>query len=315
LNSSTAVEIGYFGNRGHRLQRFVTLNQPVPGLSDPILARAPYPELGNFQYVAGVGYSHYNSLATKITRRLAKGLQGLVSYTWSKSMDNGSGIRTLGTDPLKPQQGDCASCEWGRSVFDTRHRLVTSFLYDIPTGSGRKFLQSGPLSAILGGWQIGGIIRASTGFPLTVTSGVDQSRTAHGYDRPNAVAGVNAELPSSQRSPSAWFNVSAFQMNALGTFGDLGRSTLTGPGIFVIDFSTVKSFHIGATSVQFRIEAFNLLNHPNFGDPNTNLAQSNWNVAGANRIPTAGAGAFGTINETRATVPMRQLQFALKLAF
>src|SRR6185295_1529449 len=69
LNSSTAVEIGYFGNQGHRLQRFITLNQPVPGLSDPILARAPYPELGNFQYVAGVGHSHYNSLATKMTRR------------------------------------------------------------------------------------------------------------------------------------------------------------------------------------------------------------------------------------------------------
>jgi hypothetical protein len=186
-------------------------------------------------------------------------------------------------------------------------------LYDLPAGSGHKVLHSGPLGAIFGGWQIGGIIRASTGFPLTVTSGVDQSRTAHGYDRPNAVAGVNAELPGSQRSPGAWFNVSAFQMNALGTFGDLGRSTLTGPGIFVIDFSTVKNFRVGATSVQFRIEAFNLLNQPNFGDPNTNLAQSNWNVAGANRIPTAGA--FGTINETRATVPMRQLQFALKLGF
>src|SRR5439155_2839857 len=102
LNSSTALEIGYFGNQGHRLQRFITLNQPVPGLSDPILARAPYPELGNFQHVAGVGQSHYNSLAAKITRRLANGLQGSVSYTWSKSMDNGSGIRTLGTDPLKP---------------------------------------------------------------------------------------------------------------------------------------------------------------------------------------------------------------------
>jgi len=315
LNGSTALEIGYFGNRGHRLQRFITLNQPVPGLSDPILARAPYPELGNFQYVAGVGMSHYNSLAAKLTRRLASGLQALVSYTLSKSMDNGSGIRTLGTDPLKPQQGDCVSCEWGRSVFDTRHRLVTSFLYDLPAGSGRKYLQSGPLSAILGGWQIGGVIRASTGFPLTVTSGVDQSRTAHGYDRPNVVPAANAQMPGDQRGPSAWFNVSAFQMNALGTFGDAGRSTLTGPGIFVIDSSAVKNLRIGHSRVQFRIEAFNLLNRPNFGDPNTNMAQSNWNVAGANRIPTSGGGAFGTINETRATVPMRQLQFALKVSF
>ena len=315
LNNSTALEIGYFGNQGHRLQRFITLNQPVPGLSDPILARAPYPELGNFQHVAGVGQSYYHSVATKITRRLANGLQGLVSYTWSKSMDNGSGIRTLGTDPLKPQKGDCVSCEWGLSVFDTRHRFVTSFLYDLPVGPGRRYLQSGLVSSILGGWQVGGIVRASTGFPLTVTSGVDQSRTAHGYDRPNVVGGVSAELPSDQRSPGAWFNVSAFQMNASGTFGSVGRSTLTGPGIFVIDFSAVKNFQVGATRVQCRIEAFNLLNRPNFGDPNTNTAQSNWNVAGANRIPTPGGGAFGTINETRATVPMRQLQFALKVRF
>jgi hypothetical protein len=315
LNGSTALEIGYFGNQGHRLQRFITLNQPVPGLSDPILSRALYPELGNFQQVASVGQSYYHALAAKITRRLANGLQGLVSYTWSKSIDNGSGLRTLGSDPLKPERGDCSNCEWGLSVFDARHRVTTSFLYDLPVGSGRKYLQSGPLGSILGGWQIGGIMRASTGYPLTVTSGVDQSRTAHGYDRPNVVPGVNAALAGNQRSPSEWFNVSAFQMNPLGTFGNVGRSTLTGPGIFTIDFSAIKNVHIGARNVQFRIEAFNLLNRPNFGDPNTNMAQSNWNVAGANGVPTAGGGAFGTISETRATVPMRELQFALKLGF
>ena len=107
-------------------------------------------------------------------------------------------------------------------------------------------------------------------------------------------------------------------MNPLGTFGNIGRSTLTGPGIFVIDFSAIKNVQIGARNAQFRIEAFNLLNRPNFGDPNTNMAQSSWNVPGANTngVPTTVGGfAFGTINETRATVPMRQLQFALKLGF
>jgi hypothetical protein len=171
------------------------------------------------------------------------------------------------------------------------------------------------LNALLGGWQLGGIMRVSSGFPLTVTSGVDRSNTAHGYDRPNTVPGVDPNLPKSQRSPSAWFNVAAFQMNALGTFGNLGRNTLTGPGIFVIDFSAIKDFHFADKYLQFRIEAFNLLNHPNFGDPNTNLADSNWNAAGANGIPTPGKGAFGTISETRATAPMRQLQLGLKLVF
>ena len=316
VGGNMAVEVGYFGSRGHRLQRFITLNQPVPGLSANLQERAPAPELGNWQVLSSLGHSNYNALAAKVTRRSSNGLSGLASYTFSKSMDNGSGVRAPGTDPLKPQQGDCPECEYGRSVFDVRHRLVTSFIYELPVGAGRKYLsQGGVLNALAGGWQLGGMIRMSSGFPLTVTSGIDQSRTAHGYDRPNQVGGVNPELPEDQRSPSAWFNVAAFQMNALGTFGNLGRSTLTGPGVFVIDFSALKNFNFGSNYFQFRIEAFNLLNRPNFGDPVVSLAQSNWNAAGNNLIPTPGSGAFGTINSTRGTIPMRQLQFALKLVF
>ena len=174
ISSNTVLEVGYFGSRGHRLQRYLTLNQPVPGLSDPILDRAPAPELGNWQVLSSVGYSNYNSLAIKATRRMSNGLTGLVSYTLSKSTDNGSGIRTVGNDPLKPQQGDCAECERGRSVFDVRHRVVGSFLYELPFGTGRKYLSNGGvLDVVAGGWQMGGMVRASSGFPLTVTSGVD----------------------------------------------------------------------------------------------------------------------------------------------
>ena len=105
-------------------------------------------------------------------------------------------------------------------------------------------------------------------------------------------------------------------MPPLGTFGNLGRATLTGPGVFTIDFSALKNFQFGGSKyIQFRIEAFNLLNTPNFGDPNTNMSQSNWAAAGNNSIPTAGSGTFGTINSIRGTVPMRQLQFGLKFVF
>jgi hypothetical protein len=313
IGGSTAVEIGYFGSRGHNLQRFITLNQPVPGTSLPILARAPAPELGNWQLIAGVGHSVYNGLAMKVTRRMANGFSGLVSYTLSKSEDNGSGLRSPG-EQLKPQQGDCWECEYGRSVFDVRHRLTASFLYELPFGNGRKYLsRGGALDVLAGGWQLGGMLRLSSGFPLTVTSGVDRSNTAHGYDRPSAVPGVSVKLDDP--SPAAWFNVSAFQMPALGTFGNLGRATLTGPGVFTIDFSALKNFNFaGSTYLQLRIEAFNLLNTPNFADPNTNMAQSNWQSAPGN-IPTPGSGAFGTINSIRGTVPMRQLQFALKFVF
>ena len=154
---NTVVEVGYFGSRGHRLQRYLTINQPVAGLSDPILARAPAPELGNWQLLSSVGYSRYNSFAAKVTRRLSAGLSGLVSYTWSKSDDNGSGIRTVGNDPLKPQQGDCAACEAGPSVFDVRHRLVSSVLFELPVGTGHKYLaQGGLLNALSAGGSSAG---------------------------------------------------------------------------------------------------------------------------------------------------------------
>ncbi len=313
VGANMAVEIGYFGSRGHNLQRFITLNQPVPGTSTDILSRAPAPELGNWQMIAGVGHSNYNALAAKFTRRLSNGFSALASYTLSKSMDNGSGLRSPG-EQLKPQQGDCWECEYGPSVFDVRHRITTSFLYEIPVGTGRKYLsQGGALDFLVGGWQLGGMLRASSGFPLTVTSGVDRSNTAHGYDRPSAVAGASPDLDNPDAN--AWFNVAAYQMPPFGTFGNLGRATLTGPGVFTIDFSALKNFTFGRNYIQFRIEAFNLLNTPNFADPNTNLAQSNWQAAGNNSIPTAGGGVFGTINSTRGTVPMRQLQFGLKFVF
>ncbi len=314
VSNNTAVEFGYFGSRGHRLQRFITLNQPVPGTSVPVIERAPAPELGNWQMIAGVGHSTYNGLSVKVTRRMANGFSGLLSYTFAKSMDNGSGLRSPG-EQLKPQQGDCWECEYGRSVFDVRHRLTTSFLYELPFGTGRKYLShGGVLDALAGGWQLGGMLRMSSGFPLSISTGVDRSNTAHGYDRPSAVPGVRWQLDDP--SPSAWFNVGAYQMQPSGSFGNLGRATLTGPGIFTIDFSVLRNFKFGAGKYfQFRLEAFNLLNMPNFADPNTNLSQSNWNAAGNNSIPTPGSGAFGTINSIRGTVPMRQLQFALKFVF
>ena len=112
---------------------------------------------------------------------------------------------------------------------------------------------------------------------------------------------MDPELPAGERSANQWFNVSAYQMNALGTFGNLGRSTLTGPGVFTIDFSALKNFHFGASNyLQFRIEAFNLLNTPNFGDPTRTSGRATGTQRGPDSIPTAGGGAFGTINSIEA---------------
>jgi hypothetical protein len=313
LSANMVVEAGYLGSQGHRLERLISYNLPYPSATGSVASREPAPEFGNIQYLAGVVNSNYHSLSIKLTHRMSRGLTFMSGYTYAKSIDDGSGIRTLGSDQLKPQNGTCVSCERGLSIFDTRSRFVNSVLYALPVGKGRKYLSHGVAGSIIGGWELSSIWTVSTGFPLNVGSGKDQSNTGHGYDRPNGVAGVQASLDSSLRSTGQWFNVQAFAMQPFGTFGTLGRNTLTGPGIFSMDFSTLKNFNFTERRyLQFRFEAFNFLNHPNFGDPNASLASASLTAAG---VPIPGTGSFGTITSTRGGIDMRELQFSLKLVF
>jgi len=295
FTSNMALEVSYLGSRGDRLQRWINLaNQPVPGTSS-VASRSPFPEFGLFQGAANVGYSRYNSLGLKLTRRYSNGLTVLGSYTYSKSTDNGSGIRTLGTDPLNPQNSYCLSCEDGPSVFDQRHRFVTSTVYDLPFGPGRKYLSEGVVGKVLGGWKLNSIVTIGSGFPLTVSAGEDTANIGN-CCRPDRVAGVSTALDDP--TVSRWFNTAGYSRAAAGAFGSAGRGEVIGPGIINWDFSTSKEFHISTTNyIQLRFEAFNFLNHPNWGDPNT----------------TFNSVAFGTINSTRTE--MRQLQFGLKLVF
>jgi len=313
LTANMVIEVGYLGTQGHRLERLISYNLPAPAPTGSVTSRSPAPEFGNIQYLAGVVNSNYNSLSAKVTRRMSGGLTFLSGYTFGKSIDDGSGIRVLGTDQLKPQDGTCVSCERGFSIFDTRHRFVNSVLYDLPFGKGRKYVNRGVAGGILGNWEVSSIWTVSTGFPLNIAAGADRSNTGHGYDRPNGVPGASLSLDSSRRSTGEWFNIQAVALQPLGTYGNLSRNPLIGPGIFNVDFSTLKNFQFTERkSLQFRFEAFNFLNHPNFGDPNTTLTNSVLNSSG---IPILGSGAFGTINSTRGGIDMRELQFSLKLLF
>jgi hypothetical protein len=241
----------------------------------------------------------YNSLAFKVTKRFSKGLTFLSSYTWSKSMDDSSGIRVQGQDTLFPQNSYCRRCEWALSAFDTRHRFVTSALWDVPIGKGRQMgVDNRFLNAIVGGWQIGGIWTIQSGFPVTPNvGGADRSGTGGGYDRPNST-GVSPYLDNPV--PSHWWNLAAFTPNVPGTFGAVGRNSLIGPHYFTLDGSAHKEFRMPYKEthlVQFRFEAFNVLNHPVWGIPNANVLSS----------------GFGTTTGT--AVSMRQIQMALKYSF
>src|SRR5262249_34162720 len=131
------------------------------------------------------------------------------------------------------------------------------------------FLNRGIGSRVIGGWQVNSIVSASTGFPENIQNGLDRSNTAVGNDRPNAT-GISPKLD--HPTTNAWFNIQAFAIQPAGTFGNVGRDVLTGPGIFAWDFSALKNFNFTErTYLQFRFEAFNAANPPVWGDPGVSV--------------------------------------------
>jgi len=171
---------------------------------------------------------------------------------------------------LFPQNSYCGSCAKALSVFDMRNRFVTSLRYELPFGKGKRFLNAGGnANQVLGGWNISSILTIQpNGFPLTVMDG-DVSNVGAGFDRPNATGTLTA-LSRRSRNVFQWFNTGAYVQQPDFTFGNVGRNTVVGPGIVQWDFSTLKDFHFTESKfLQFRFEAFNFLNHPNWGDPDT----------------------------------------------
>jgi hypothetical protein len=158
LTPNLALELGYLGGASRHLQGFQDVNQSIPGTVGSAVSRAPYPGFNNIQYVQDGSTGNYNSLSVKVTRRFNSGLSIISSYTWAKSIDTTSGIRNQGFDTLYPQNSYCISCERGLSAFDTRHRMVTSVLYELPVGNGKALnITNRVANTVIGGWQTGGI--------------------------------------------------------------------------------------------------------------------------------------------------------------
>jgi len=311
LGSNTAIEIGYLGNQGHRLERIQYFNQPNPGPGSTA-SRSPWPEFGFVQEVIGVVNSNYNSLGVKLTRRMSSGFTYLVGYTYSKSIDDGSGERIIGTDNIDAQNEYCLStCERGLSSFDQRHRLVVSTLYQFPFGRGRAYMNHGLAGALAGRWELGTIWSIASGSPVDIYSGLDRSNTGVGQDRPNAVPGQTWKL--SNPTPNEWFNVQAFALQPQYTFGTLGRNVVIGPPLVSVDTSLKKDVKFTERlNLQLRLDAFNVFNHPNFGDPGNSVHADQLD---ANSVPIPGTGSFGRITSTKTGVDMRELQLSLKLVF
>jgi hypothetical protein len=299
LANNFLLEVGYLGSVGRKLESLRAFNESLPGATGSVLSRAPYPEFGRIQEVDGSGRSSYNGLSVKVEKRFSAGLSFVSGYTWSKSIDNASAIRNHDGDTLFPQNSYDLSAERGLSGFHVSHRMVNSGLYELPFGKGRRWLNRGGVSnVIFGGWEFGSLFNIQTGFPVTMTTGRDQSNTGAGFDRPNTVPGQTANLDRGERNADRWFNTAAFVVQPFGTFGNTGRNTIISPGIVQWDASLLKSFRfLENKSVQFRFETFNAANHPNLGSPNTSVINAN----------------YGRITGTRTN--MRELQFGLKVIF
>ncbi len=303
LPRGTSLEAGYLGSVSHHLESLRAVNETLP--ADPrvdrrsIPDRAPFPNFGRIQLVDNGGNGNYNSLGAKLTKRYSGGLTYLLSYTYSKSIDTATAIRNQGGDTLFPQNSYCRNCERARSSHDNRHRLGTSALWELPFGKGRRFGIENPVAnALAGGWQVSSIVTLQTGFPVTVANGLDTSNTGAIFDRAQN-NGNKPDLARGQQDPVRFFDTSVFRIADPGTHGNTGRNTLMSPGIIGWDFSALKNFNLFSEGryVQLRFEGFNFANHPNWGNPNANVASA----------------AFGQITGTRGN--MRNLQLALKLVF
>jgi len=255
------------------------------------------PALGSLSSEAPVGDSHYNSLQVGLNRRFSHNIQGQLSYTWSKCIDNTSGTSGLegGAPWTNPLAGNY---DEGRCQFDRSQFVKFSSVYSLP-------FKGNPL---ISGWQLSGNFTYSSGAPWNVILNFDQAGNGNSAEeRPNIISGVNPIIGS----VNGYANPAAFSVPAVGTLGNLQRDYLSGPGLVGLDMALLKDTRVEKISeqfrVQFRAEFFNIANHPNFGLPNgTAFSQG---PAGTG-IPNS---TFGQITYT--TTSSRQIQFALKLLF
>ena len=256
--------------------------------------------LRGFLLVYGREHS-YNALQVDFTRRLSKGLQFRANYTWSKNLDMNSGLTVAqaNNQPQMVYDRNDLPLDWGPSALNVASQSSMSLTYDLPFGKNT----TGFASKLIRGWQVNGISTLLTGFPFTPLLGSNRSGDGNtrNPDRPNLNTAFTG--PVIVGTQTQWFNPNAFSVPTVGTYGDLGRGTYTGPGLADVDMSVFKNTAISErVKLQFRAEFFNLLNRTNLGSPNATV------FSGTNVSASAG------LITTLATTP-RQIQFGLKLIF
>lgn len=288
LGRSTVLSLAYIGSRTVHADSSTVLNVPEPGPGN-IGSRRPIPQLSQFNTIRWDGWATYHAFALGIKRRLNRGLTFDANWTWSHSIDDASDPGATLNEANLPQNVYDRTAEKASSSFDHRHRAVVSLVYQIPAPMKVRWAE-----AVLGQWQAGGYFTAQSGAPFTVNISSDQANIGTGpAQRPN----ISADPNSGPHTPEQWFDTAVFSLPALYSFGNAPRNAVTGPGLEEFDFSLQKDIVLKEPlRLQFRAEAYNLLNHPNFNIPNRTAFTPN----------------FGRISSAQDS---RQLQFALRLLF
>jgi hypothetical protein len=281
--------VNYVGTRGTNLFRSYNINVPAPGPGtvDP---RRPYfsvaPNITTITLRQGDGESWYDALQTKIDKRFSHGIQGLISYTFSRTEDN---VAPAGLHPLLEGRRMRANSK----ALDIPHLFVVSATYELPFGEGRRFLSGeGVARQVLGGWSLSAITNYHSGDPLNIQVAASKLNTGTGN-----WADVTCDAIGTPHEVNAWFDTSCFADPAQYEFGNYEIGDVRGPSVFNTDLSLFKRTSIGRGALELRVDIFNVFNRAHFSNPNT----------------TFGNAAFGRISATR--LPPREAQVGVRYLF
>jgi len=292
------TQVGYVGNQGRHM-----LDRNNINLIDPATGQRPLPKFGRVDIKGSDSDTKFNGLQLSLHRPLNNGLQFGAQYMWSHAMDEGS---LGGGESQEPQNAACRECEWGDTNQDIRHTLTVNWVYELPMGRDRTNPSNGLMNVLFGGWQLSGLMQARTGRPLTITvdrAGSDLPDGNNRNQRPSVVPDVDP-YPAT-KTPDQWLNIAAFAVPARGTWGNIGRNTLRGPGLFQVDLALQKRFAVsGHRTFEFRWEAFNAFNRINLANPSTNISS-----------PASFGRITGPLNRGYGTGTARQMQFMLRVNF
>jgi len=297
LPGSAQLTLGYVGSHNVRLALggdYNTALTPGPGPTQP---RALWPNDPVSLWDRSIGQSKYNALQSKFEKRFSGGFSSLVSYTWSKSMDVGTSGQ-FNTENFSLQNPYDPNGSRSVSGFDIPHYFSAAVIYETPFGPGKHYLHDGIAARIVGSWRINSIVQVRSGQPFTIFTNVDVANTGAiqggSQDRADLVGDAHLSNPT----PSLWFNKSAYAVPKSFTFGSSGRNQLRSDGYQNLDFSLFREDALTErVRMQFRVEAFNILNHPSFGIPQSLITSP----------------SFGQVSSTVSTA--RQIQLGLKINF